>query len=79
MKMVRKIAEDEAEGAVELIQEMMEMSTIHAEECAKTYKELYEDEQEYQDYFQRNKNYFQKFTPRSGAVGGRLFRIGGAR
>mmetsp|Transcript_41363 Transcript_41363/g.81023 ORF Transcript_41363/g.81023 Transcript_41363/m.81023 type:complete len:297 (-) Transcript_41363:80-970(-) len=62
-KMVRKMEDSEAEGAVALSRETMEMAAVHAEECAKTYEELYEDEQEYQDYCERDKNYFQKFTP----------------
>jgi len=58
-KMVRKLTEDEIASIGVGVEETMELAAVHASECAKTFEQVKEDEEEYYDKLYRGDDYFQ--------------------
>ena len=58
-KMVRKLSDEEVASVDLAVEETMELAAVHASECAKTYEQVKEDEEEYYDKLYRDPDYFQ--------------------
>lgn len=59
-KMVRKVTKEDIESITDSAEDMSELAALHAEECAKDYYQIANDEEEYQDREERSEDYWQR-------------------
>lgn len=62
-KKVRALTADEIASIAETAADKTEMAALHAVECAKDYKQLAEDEEQYEDARIRDEDYWQPNAP----------------
>lgn len=67
-KKVRALTADEIASIAVTATDKVEMATLHAAECNKDYKQIAEDEDEYQDAQIRDVDYWQQVPPDDGDV-----------
>eukprot|EP00521_Asterionellopsis_glacialis_P002056 CAMPEP_0195249164 /NCGR_PEP_ID=MMETSP0706-20130129/1960_1 /TAXON_ID=33640 /ORGANISM="Asterionellopsis glacialis, Strain CCMP134" /LENGTH=281 /DNA_ID=CAMNT_0040300929 /DNA_START=46 /DNA_END=891 /DNA_ORIENTATION=+ len=77
-KKVRGLTPEEIESIADSAVDKAELASLHAVECAKDFKQLAEDEEEYEDNLVRDPDYIQKDSPdQSDVLGmgspGRIF------
>lgn len=77
-KKVRALTADEIASIADTATDKTAMATLHAIECAKDYKQLAEDEEQYEDDRIRDEDYWERKAPDDGdvlgqGVPGRIF------
>lgn len=59
-KMVRKVTKEDIESITDSAEDMAMLAGLHAQECGKDYKQVNEDEEDYEDRTTRGDDYWQK-------------------
>lgn len=62
-KMIRKVTKEDIESITDSAEDMSELAALHAEECAKDYHQIAQDEEDYEDNENRGSDYWRKDSP----------------